>query len=70
MRTLSLSVLQMLYTVNSDGELETKYEALLRGLLENGAQFKDYVESRQEQFRLSAGRRLWGAAMLLPFNYS
>ena len=69
-RTLSLSVLQMLYTVNSDGELETKYEALLRGLLENGAQFKEYVESRQEQFRLSAGRRLWGAAMLLPFNYS
>lgn len=69
-RTLSLSVLQMLYAMNPGDELAKAYDVLLRSLLEAGPQFRGYVESRQEQFRLSAGKRLWDAAMLLPFNYS
>lgn len=69
-KTLALSVLQMLYAVNPGSEIETKYEALLQGLLNGSAHFKEYVESRQEQFKLSADTRLWDAAMLLPFNYS
>ena len=69
-RTLALSVMQMLYCITGDEQVKVKYENTLRGLSSQCATFKSYVAKNAERFELKKDRPLWDAAMMLPFNYS
>ena len=69
-KTLSLPILQMLYSVTEDEKYETEYEMLLRLLMSKCETFKAYVEAHSESFKIDKDKDCWDAAMILPFNYA